>query len=169
MGLLLILLDSDIKSTRIESRIRENELFWFERKDTRMIDEAPPKTDLLWTITLRIASSLFCAALACVLGLVQPIVWYLVWSVLTPGLFGNQYQALLPALVATVGVIGGAIIGLIAGAIAPSRVGMALSCFGLGLIHIATGLYFTPSFSESLFAFGAIPFPAVVVDCGLAA
>src|SRR5689334_16841292 len=107
-----------------------------------MIDQVPTKTDPLRSLTLRIASSLLCGVLASVLGLVQPIVWYLLWSALSPGLFGNEYQMLLPALVSTVGVIGGGIIGLIAGGIAPSRMGLALSFFGLGLIHIAIALYF---------------------------
>lgn len=135
-----------------------------------MADQAPPKTDLFWwAIAVRIASSLFCAVSASVLGLVQPIVWYLVWSALSPGIFGYEYQKLLPAIIAAVGVIGGGVVGLIAGAIAPGRAGVAASFIGLGLIHIASGLYFMASSGNSSFAFGAVLSPAVVVDFVLAA
>jgi hypothetical protein len=102
------------------------------------------------------------------LGLAQPFVWYWIWSALSPGLFGSEYRMLLPAIIATIGVLGGGAIGLIAGAVAPSRVGIAASIFGLGVIHIATGLYFLATPGDTLFAAAALLAPAVVVEFALA-
>jgi hypothetical protein len=118
-------------------------------------------------LIIRFLSSLGCAALAAGLGGLQPVVWYQVWSAMYPGLFGQEYQELLPALLATLGVVGGGIIGLLAGAVAPSRVGLAASFAGLGLLQIAAGLYFlTSPYAPyaTVVAFLSILVPSVIVD-----
>ena len=117
-----------------------------------------------WTIVPRILSSLCCAALACAFGCVQPFIWHWMWSALHPGHFGREYVYLLPFILAIVGGIGGGIIGLFAGAAAPSRVGFAVSFWGLGLLHIATGLVFLSYPATTVVAMLSILIPAVVVE-----
>lgn len=67
------------------------------------------------------------------------------------------------------GGIGGGIIGLFAGAAAPSRVGFAVSFWGLGLLHIATGLVFLSYPATTVVAMLSILIPAVVVEFVLVA
>ena len=138
-----------------------------------MIDQSSRQADLAtYSIAMRIGSSLLCGLSASVVGLVQPVFWYLVWSAVFPGIFGHEYQFLLPALVATIGVIGGAFVGLVVGALAPSSVGAAgarvASFCGLGFVHIALGVYLLCVTRDAEFALGAMFVPTVVVDFAVA-
>lgn len=121
-----------------------------------------------WTILWRIACSLLCAVLASGLGLAQPFIWFWIWSALLPGLFGAEYQMLLPAIIATVGAVGGGAIGLIAGGVAPGRVGFGASLLGLGATRIATGLYFLTAPGDTVFAAAAILVPAMLMEFAMA-
>lgn len=135
-----------------------------------MVDHPPTDADSLGkTIAWRALASLGCAALAGGLGFVQPFVWFLFWWSRYPDLYGHEYQQLVPWILAISGGIGGVIAGLVGGVIAPSRAGLALSCLGLGLVHIATGLYLWSFPEATMVAFLSILVPAVIVDSLLAA
>lgn len=137
-----------------------------------MAERTHPNADLATPIAMRIGSSLLCALSASVLGLVQPVFWYLVWSAVFPGIFGHEYQFLLPVLVATVGVIGGAFVGLVVGALAPRSAGASgarvASFCGLGFIHTALGIYLLCVTHDAEVAILAMFVPTVVVDLAVA-
>jgi hypothetical protein len=84
------------------------------------------------------------------------------WSTLQPGAFGTEYQLLIPLILATVGVMGGGTVGLIVGAIAPGRGGLALTLVGLIPIQMAAGVYFGSG------VFALIIIPTAVINSTLA-
>jgi hypothetical protein len=135
-----------------------------------MVNHPPTDAGFLGTtIAWRALAGMGCASLAGGLGLVQPFVWYLVWWPRYPNLYGHEYQQLVPWILAISGVMGGGIAGLIAGMTAPSRAGLVLSFLGLGLVHIATGLYLWSFPEATMVAFLSILIPAIVVDFVVAA
>ncbi|MCO6458105.1 MAG: hypothetical protein J5I93_22605 [Pirellulaceae bacterium] len=135
-----------------------------------MTDDSPFKHDRLrWTIVPRILASLCFAVLAGAVGLLQPFVWDWVATALEPGLFQGEYPLLIPLILAVPGVLGGGILGLVAGAAAPNRMGLALSMIGLALLHVAIGvliLIYRPTMVIVLYWFLA---PSVLVELILAA
>lgn len=121
-----------------------------------------------WTIVPRILASLCFAVLVSGLGLAQPFLWHGVATALEPGLFGDEYPLLIPLILATPGVLGGGILGLLAGAIVPNRVGLALALMGLALLHMATAVYILVHPSGLVLTLHSILAPAIVVELTLA-
>jgi hypothetical protein len=115
------------------------------------------------SVIARIKWSALCAALTAAIAFVQPIVWYECWSFFHGSRGGQDWSFLAALVLVTIGTIGGGSIGLVAGAWLPGKPGLAASCAGLGMVHLAAGFYFVAMSNEpALFAW--ISLPAIVVD-----
>lgn len=123
-------------------------------------------------IVRRILASLGCSVLTAVMAAGQPLASFYLAAAAMPGLFG-QYPLLAPLVVAVIGVAGGALVGLVAGAAYPSRTGAALALTGLAMIQLATLPYLFifhvgPSEAAHL-GFLVLTVPGILVNLTIAA